>query len=243
MNDLFCHEELKIPSEFYFENYEINDSIWESDVISTKKEYHSNGNIRKITKEVYSENYIDSESIHTYFYTTGVIMLQYWIKNGKIHRENGPAFSMYTDNGCKKSDIWMINGKYSRKQNLPVIVEYYININNKIDMQIKKENWITSYWVYDAAFFMISDDGNEQGKTLQPSVISYYINGMVMSKSWSLNGIPYRENNGPVFILYDTLGNILKEEWMIYEEDTCNKIVNEELENIKRMILECKDVL
>jgi antitoxin component YwqK of YwqJK toxin-antitoxin module len=51
----------------------------------------------------------------TTYYPTGQINLEKWYYNGKLHREDGPAYILYYNNGkiqCKK---WYLNDQLQDK--------------------------------------------------------------------------------------------------------------------------------
>jgi hypothetical protein len=41
--------------------------------------------------------------------------IEEWFLNNRLHRENGPSYQVWYDNGQKKSEIWSLNNKYHRE--------------------------------------------------------------------------------------------------------------------------------
>ena len=58
------------------------------------------------------------------YHQNGNIHCREWYINGKCHRENGPAYESYHQNGHIKYRSWYINGKYLR-ENGPAHKIYY----------------------------------------------------------------------------------------------------------------------
>jgi antitoxin component YwqK of YwqJK toxin-antitoxin module len=76
------------------------------------------------------------------YYVNGNVMYESHYLDGKMHREDGPAYIFYYPNGNVYSDYHYIKGKLHREDG-PAIVEYYNShseyyINGK---NLSKEDW------------------------------------------------------------------------------------------------------
>ena len=66
--------------------------------------------------------------------TKTTLHLGYWYVRGKIHHINGPAATVYHDNGSLKLETWFNNGKLHRI-NGPAIIYYHD------DGRIQRKSW------------------------------------------------------------------------------------------------------
>ena len=60
------------------------------------------------------------------YYTDGSIRYEEWYRNGKRHREDGPAWIRYLPDGSVAYDTWYQNGKRHREDG-PAFIRYYPN--------------------------------------------------------------------------------------------------------------------
>jgi hypothetical protein len=108
-----------------------------------------------------------------------------WTCNKEWHRENGPAYISYDDNGNIEFESYYINGQCHR-ENGPAKIAYFNNKNIKI------EEW----WQHNKYYRL---DG--------PTTIEYYPNGNKQIEYWKTEDTPpysqsYHRNDGPAYIEY-----------------------------------------
>lgn len=67
-----------------------------------------------------------------YYTGSGKIKYESWLKNGIGHRENAPAVIIYWEDGTKSKEVWKYNDKLHRTDG-PAVIEYdpYENIVSK----------------------------------------------------------------------------------------------------------------
>ena len=106
-------------------------------------------------------------------------IINIWVKDGVIHRSNGPSIVVFTHNGIIKIESYYINGKNHREDG-PAYIEYYENGNIKIE----------SYYIHGKKH-------RENG----PSRIEYYENGNIKSKFYYIDDKKHKED-GPAYIEY-----------------------------------------
>ena len=59
-------------------------------------------------------------------FENGNVMIEIYSKDGKTHREDGPAHIRYYENGNKNYEMWMRFGKYYREDG-PAVIKYEEN--------------------------------------------------------------------------------------------------------------------
>lgn len=152
----------------------------------------------------------------------GKIMMERWLVDGILHRDDGPAVVSYYDDGSVRTEWWFKHGKIHRIgdhiTNTPAVTKYDKGGN------VEERTWYREGKKY-------RDDG--------PTCIKYHKNGNMSEQQWSENDIisnivKYHENgnfykkmyyedgkrhrsDGPAEIIYYEDGTVAKEMWYIYE--------------------------
>lgn len=76
-----------------------------------------------------------------------------WLKDGKLHRDDGPSFVEYYQNGKVKSKTWFINNKIHREDGPAVIKYQYIHTElGKEKIIEQKEYFIEGRYVSEEEF-------------------------------------------------------------------------------------------
>jgi len=104
---------------------------WDSELVS----YYENGNIKsKILEKINDDNkrYI----LILKWNDNSFLINQKWLKNGKKHKKNGPAYITYDNLGQIITENWYKNGKLHR-ENGPAVIHYDINKIRMIEIWYK----------------------------------------------------------------------------------------------------------
>ena len=94
----------------------------------------------KQNKPVHTIYYYDKEETKQWY--------EYWKLNNKLHREDGPAYIAYYENGSIECESYRINNKLHREDG-PAWIEYYGygSVYSKIhylnNIPLKREEWIS----------------------------------------------------------------------------------------------------
>lgn len=139
----------------------------------------------------------------------GSLLCQAWYRDGKLHREHGYARRLIECDFIQEE--WLVDGKFSRENDLPVSVEYRTN-GTRLEA-----------WYGDSAILYGSEDRSPLERSSAeievrrsrgdlPTAIGYRQDGSVSFKRWCRNKTLHRENL-PAFIKFDRDGTILKEEY------------------------------
>ncbi len=160
--------------------------------------------------------------------------LEIWYKDGKRHREGGPATIEYFSDGTKSSEIWCENGKPYRKEDYPIEIRYDESGNKS------HERWVAprfngkateihyysngkkmaEYWrkvlsdeAYD--YFDKWRDNEYVDREDGPAVIRYYPNGHKKEERWVQNNVNWRPNDLPSWTNYRKSGVKEIEQWTL----------------------------
>jgi len=81
------------------------------------------------------------------YYPNGQKRYEYWLLNGKMHREDGPAYQSWYENGQKYYEYWSLNNKCHREDGpssqrwsyngQKEYEEWWLNSN-----KYKREDWV-----------------------------------------------------------------------------------------------------
>ena len=124
----------------------------------------------------------------------GVVLSEEYYLNGKKHREDGPASIYYRENGSVEFEAWDRDGKlYRNPEDGPTLIDYYPNGN------VARERWC---WRYI----------DEKHRTDGPALIYYNEDGSVERKEWWRYDKKHR-TDGPAVITYYLDGTVKSEEW------------------------------
>ena len=127
-----------------------------------------------------------------------------WELDGKLHREDGPAFTDYFGNGKICNNFYYIHGKLHREDG-PAKIQYQYHTNGKIQRE---------------SYFINGKQHREDGK---PSQIVYSEDGCIVNEKYYINGKLHR-TDGPAEIEYNKDGQIVNETY--YEDDKKIKETN-----------------
>lgn len=116
----------------------------------------------------------------------GNLIIRCWYKDGKLHRENGPAWIEYDENGKVIEERWYQMGRLHREDG-PAIIKYFLN------EKVKNEVWYKDDLLH-------REDG--------PAWIEYDIDGGIIEKSYYVRGTKLSEK---LFIKYRGINDIIKE--------------------------------
>jgi len=72
------------------------------------------------------ENFNQELEVKEGWYKNGQKWYEFWYKNDKYHREDGPANQEWYENGQKKYEYWYLNDKLHR-ENGPTVQWWYEN--------------------------------------------------------------------------------------------------------------------
>lgn len=145
------------------------------------------------------------------YYEDGSVKCEFYYKNGKRHRDNGPASIIYVNGnvigrayfkyGNLKQELFMSNG-VAHNEDGPAEISYYENGNIKSEI-----------------YYCNNKKHREDG----PAEISYYENGNIQFESYYFQHLLHRED-GPAFTEYNNDGSILEQTYyflgrVVQEED------------------------
>ena len=173
----------------YRESWYLNGNEIPKEVILNKLNYH-----KSEKQEVYlKDGNLHKEDGPAYIECNdnGTVWREYWYFNGKLHREGRPAVIEYNDDGSISYEEWYLNGQQHREDG-PAYVEYE-------DGSVSSEAWYLN---------------GEKHREDFPAVISYYEDGSVWYEMWYLNGDKHRED-GPAKIWYNDDGSVYRESWYL----------------------------
>lgn len=174
------HENGNVEREIYFKNDKIHREDGPAIVAfdeNKNKEfegYYENGNIK-------NRGDLPNSIV---FHKNGHIYFKEWLIDPETrHRENGPAYQSYDENGNLLKEIYSKNGKIHREDGPAIIV--YENNHKKIDIYCE------------------NDLPKNRGDL--PNYIEYNENGTIVIKQWQdENKNRHRENNPAREIFYET---------------------------------------
>lgn len=133
--------------------------------------------------------------------------LKVWIKDGLLHRTNGPAYI----NLDRREVRYIINGSYV--ENLPCIIIYDENGKVYKEMWCKYNKYhrdddqpAISVFGEKKSFFWITN-GIVCRKFDRPSFVSYYPSGEKEYEKWYYGSVPHRIS-GPAIIHYYSSGSV-----------------------------------
>ena len=92
-------------------------------------------NIRRVNKSVHRFIYKNTRKEISFYGNYYKIQYNEWVKNGKLHRIDGPAINTYFESGQLCIEKWFKDGKCYRSNGAPAVICYYKN------GQIKEEKW------------------------------------------------------------------------------------------------------
>lgn len=85
--------------------------------------------------------------IKIYYYSNGQKQSEYWLLNGKYHREDGPANQYWYENGQKEYEGWYLVGKKHREDG-SAIQSWYEDGQKEYEFwwlngeNCSRENWV-----------------------------------------------------------------------------------------------------
>jgi len=133
----------------------------------------------------------------------------------EIHRDDGPAWIEYFENGLIKREKYYVNGVLSRDGGLPAWLDYSYKghliekicyLNGKITDGLSK----VSYYEDGSVSSEFNYENGELSSTVGPAVIHYSADGNVSSSYWYLDGKLHRED-GPAIVVYHSGTKITSE--------------------------------
>lgn len=168
--------------------------------INVKRDYYRSG---QISKESWTDDKIQSEipgSLHridgpacTVWNEDGTLKAQEWIFHGELHRWDGPAQIFFSNNEIYR-ESWYNHGKKHRIGG-PAIIEW--TDYNRTHLRV--EEW----WIHG---ILHREDG--------PSYSLWYGNGSVASIRWLCKNTFHRED-GPAMMEYYPTGKPKNETWYV----------------------------
>ena len=111
-------------------------------------------------------NFLNGKKINYEYYSNGNIWYKEYCLNGRLHREDGPAFIKYYKEGDVMREMYYIYGLLHREDG-PAYIDYYGDDNL----------WEETYFLYGLPH---REDG--------PAYIKYYFDGSIESSSYFING-------------------------------------------------------
>lgn len=129
---------------------------------------------------------------------------EYYV-GGKLHRENGPAFVEYYNNGSIKSQSYYIKGKLNRKDNGQTIIDYHINGNKR------RECYCLNSIIY---------------RKVGPAVIEYFFNGSKKCEKYKIHDSKFHCMSGPELIEYSVDGKVINEKYYIEGIKVSERVIN-----------------
>ena len=134
-----------------------------------------------------------SETRH--YYAGGLLRSREWTNDDDVlHREDGPAYIAYDENGNVEEERWYLNGIHTRKDG-PAGIGYHED-----GTTVRVEDW--------------RDSRGEEHRDGAPSNISYFSDGKPQFMIWFRHGENHRDE-GPALILFDNDGKIIREQYFI----------------------------
>jgi antitoxin component YwqK of YwqJK toxin-antitoxin module len=134
-----------------------------------------------------------------------------WLdKDGEFHREDGPAYIRYNENGNIKYKSYFSNNKLHREDG-PASIQYYENGNIQCEY-----------------YYLNGKIHKEDG----PAYTVYYENGNIKYEAYYLNGKINKED-GPAYTAYNENGNIESEKYYLNDFIYSQKKYLEKIKELK----------
>jgi antitoxin component YwqK of YwqJK toxin-antitoxin module len=80
------------------------------------------------------------------YYDNGRKKLEEWIVDGKYHREDGPAIIEWYDNGQKEFESWCLKGEYHREDG-PAYQEWFYGQLSHKELWLNGKQYLRKEWV------------------------------------------------------------------------------------------------
>lgn len=79
----------------------------------TRKSFYENGGEKLFLERNYGGEYdsVDGKPAFVTWHASGQVMIQEWYRDGKYHREDGPAVIEYAENGRVKAEKYYLDGE------------------------------------------------------------------------------------------------------------------------------------
>lgn len=114
-----------------------------------------------------------------------------WMLNGMLHRYDGPAQTVYSEEGNVIHESWYQKGDCHRDDDQPAVISYH-----HFSGQVERKEW-----------FRMSNCHRDTG----PAIIEYYENGKLALEEWYHEGYLHRDD-GPASVFYRDDG-VASESW------------------------------
>lgn len=124
-----------------------------------------------------------------------------WSKNGKYHKEDGPAVIHYGIEGNIDLEKWYKDNNLHRTDDKPAEICYY-----------QKGNIRYERWYEDNKIHRVDD---------KPAVINYDLDGDISIVKWYKDNKIHREDDKPAVIEYFSNGNVSCKKW--YKDDKLHR--------------------
>ncbi len=148
----------------------------------------------------------------TWVYSNGKVFSERWYKNGKLHRDDGPAYNEWRENGKKKVEAWFTKGVAYRGKTTTefdlrqvAIIEYDAN-----EMVRKKTFCYKSGIIYLERWYKNGKDYRADGG---PTQTWYWENGNKQREDWPADGDRYQNGEEPAKIYYNQNGQKQREKF------------------------------
>ena len=152
-------------------------------------------NTYEITMDSQAEELLGTYEVE--FFSNGNLKSEKWLKDGQLHREDGPAQIEHSRDGTVWSETWYTQGERNRLDG-PAVTEYHDNGRVNIEM------WYVQ---------------NERHREDGPAYIGRSEEtGQITEESWFLNDMEHRLD-GPAEIYYDKDGLIDVASYYIHGEE------------------------
>lgn len=93
-----------------------------------KYEFYLNGKIKSETWYKNGKYHRENGPAYQLWYKNGQLWTEVWLKDGKVHRDDGPAYQIWHEDGQLKKELWYINGE-NIKQNSFITKSYKPEFN------------------------------------------------------------------------------------------------------------------
>ena len=164
--------------------------------ISYKVEYYPGTSIKQeeywLNRDEVKHREYNDEPAWIKYNENGVMFVQFWMRNGKLYRENDrPTTVGFYETGVKESESWgdSHDGKIRRENDLPTDIQYDEN------GRIRRKQWKVGQ-------DYVRDNG-------EPALIIYHSNETPKRKEWYLNERLGRANGLPVVEVFDENGQTI----------------------------------
>lgn len=151
-------------------------------------------NTYEITMDSQAEELLGTYEVE--FFSNGNLKSEKWLKDGQLHREDGPAEVHYGEAGNIQAELWFEHGQLHREDG-PALIEYFE------DGTVECKEWY---------------DYDSRHREDAPAVINYYENGSVESEAWFIYDDLHRED-GPAEIYYNENGEVEVEAYSYQGEE------------------------